>query len=155
MKFANFKQLRGKKRSLLIFIVFLFSAVLSANAATITVNTAVDEDNTGVNCSLREAVEAAKTDAAFGGCPAGSGPDTINFSALFNTAQTITLTNQILVNVATTITINGPGANLLTISPSYPPNGANRAFFVSSANLTASGFTIAAHSAAAAAAAVF
>lgn len=94
------------------------------------------------NCSLREAVEAAKTDVAYGGCPAGSGADTINFSALFNTPQTITLTNQINVNIATTITINGPGANLLTIAPSYPPLGTNRAFFVSSATLSASGFTV-------------
>lgn len=32
------------------------------------------------HCSLREAVTAANTDAPFGGCPAGSGADTITFS---------------------------------------------------------------------------
>lgn len=46
-------------------------------AATITVTTKVDEYGTGAACSLREAIEAANTDTAFGGCPAGSGTDTI------------------------------------------------------------------------------
>src|SRR5437660_8133824 len=48
--------------------------------AGITVNTTVDEDNTGTNCSLREAIVAANTDAAFGGCTAGSGDDIITFT---------------------------------------------------------------------------
>ncbi len=142
MKSNIFKSIYAKSLFPLILTVLFIGGNLSANAATITVNTTVDEDNTGVNCSLREAIEAAKTDAAYGGCPAGAGADNINFSALFNTAQTITLTSQLLVNIATTITINGPGANLLTIQPSYPPNGTNRAFFVSSANLSVSGLTI-------------
>ena len=45
----------------------------AASAATITVTTAGDEFNTApaAGCSLREAVEAANTNAAFGGCPAG------------------------------------------------------------------------------------
>lgn len=51
----------------------------AAQAATITVNTTTDEYNTGVSCSLREAIQAANNDAAFGGCPAGSGADTITF----------------------------------------------------------------------------
>ena len=51
----------------------------AAQAATITVNTTADEFNTGPGCSLREAIRAANTDAAFGGCPAGSGADTITF----------------------------------------------------------------------------
>lgn len=49
-----------------------------ANAAsTITVTTTADEFGSGSGCSLREAIHAANTDAAFGGCPAGSGTDTI------------------------------------------------------------------------------
>ena len=51
----------------------------AAQAATITVNTTADEFNTGPGCSLREAIRAANTDVAFGGCPAGSGADTITF----------------------------------------------------------------------------
>ncbi len=46
-------------------------------AATITVTTAADEDFANGVCSLREAVRAAVTDAAYRGCPAGSLVDTI------------------------------------------------------------------------------
>jgi CSLREA domain-containing protein len=53
----------------------------SASAATITVDTTVDEfDDPGpeTGCSLREAIEAANTDDPFGGCPSGDpGEDTI------------------------------------------------------------------------------
>ncbi|MBI4770972.1 MAG: CSLREA domain-containing protein, partial [Chloroflexi bacterium] len=60
-----------------------------ARAATIVVNTTADEYNTNPGaCSLREAVEAANTDAPFGGCPAGSGDDTITLPA---GAYTLTL----------------------------------------------------------------
>ncbi len=49
----------------------------AAQAATIPVNTTTDEFNTGPNCSLRDAIQAANTDTAVGGCTAGSGADTI------------------------------------------------------------------------------
>lgn len=53
----------------------------SASAATITPTAAGDEFNTGAGCSLREAVQAANTNAAFGGCPAGSPtPDEIRLT---------------------------------------------------------------------------
>ncbi|MCB9134945.1 MAG: CSLREA domain-containing protein [Anaerolineales bacterium] len=48
-----------------------------ALAGTITVNTTADELNNDGNCSLREAIIAANTDAAVDACPAGSGADTI------------------------------------------------------------------------------
>jgi CSLREA domain-containing protein len=44
---------------------------------TTTADTLVDDGQ----CSLREAVIAANTDASRGGCPAGSGADTIRFAA--------------------------------------------------------------------------
>jgi CSLREA domain-containing protein len=48
----------------------------------IDVNTTVDESNTGPDCSLREAVQAASTNALFGGCVAGQGTsDTIQLQA--------------------------------------------------------------------------
>ncbi|MEP7358494.1 MAG: CSLREA domain-containing protein, partial [Anaerolineales bacterium] len=50
---------------------------LPAAGTTITVTTAVDDFTTNGNCSLREAIEAANTDAAVDNCPAGSGADTI------------------------------------------------------------------------------
>jgi CSLREA domain-containing protein len=49
----------------------------SALAATITVSATEDETDFDVDCSLREAIIAANTDAAAGACPAGSGADTI------------------------------------------------------------------------------
>jgi CSLREA domain-containing protein len=48
-----------------------------ALAATITVTTTADEFGTGAGCGLREAIQAANTDAAYGGCSAGSGSDRI------------------------------------------------------------------------------
>lgn len=64
----------------LIVALMAFASVFTAApalAATIKVNTTSDEYGTGAACSLREAISAAESDAAFGGCTAGSGPDTI------------------------------------------------------------------------------
>ena len=71
--------------------------------------------------SLREAIHAANTDASVDGSTAGSGADTIEFApTLFNGGPgTITLAadfehnNQL--NITEAVTINGPGADLLTI----------------------------------------
>ena len=56
-------------------------APAGASAATIPVTTNIDEYNTGPLCSLREAVQTANTDTAFGGCapedPFTSDPDQI------------------------------------------------------------------------------
>ena len=53
-----------------------------AVAATINVNTTVDEYGTNPSaCGLREALRAAETNLAFGGCSAGSGTDIINLQA--------------------------------------------------------------------------
>ena len=56
----------------------LLAVALPTRAATITVDSASDD---GVGCTLREAVEAANTDAPVGGCTAGDdADDTILFS---------------------------------------------------------------------------
>lgn len=52
-----------------------------AQAAMITVSTTTDEVNTDGDCSLREAVVAANTDAARDACTAGTGADVINVPA--------------------------------------------------------------------------
>ena len=44
-----------------------------ALGAVIRPNAFGDENGGGAACSLREAILAANTDAAFGGCPAGGG----------------------------------------------------------------------------------
>jgi CSLREA domain-containing protein len=61
------------------FVALLLSP--AAGAAVITPNTFNDENGNGPACSLREAILAANTDMAFGGCPAGAGADTIALAA--------------------------------------------------------------------------
>jgi CSLREA domain-containing protein len=51
-----------------------------ARADSIVVTTADDEDDTGADCSLREAIVAANSDTAYGGCPTGDGFDSITFN---------------------------------------------------------------------------
>ena len=53
------------------------SAADAPSGTTITVNTEDDELNNDNDCSLREALQAANTDAAVDACPAGNGWDTI------------------------------------------------------------------------------
>jgi len=80
----------GSKSRFHIFTLFVLLAaligsavfVMPAYAAGIVVNTATDEDTANANCSLREAIIAANTDAAYNGCSAGSGADTITFAPL-------------------------------------------------------------------------
>lgn len=71
-------------RLLLSLFLALVAVILLASpalAADITVNTTEDETNFDGECSLREAIIAANTDAAAGACSAGSGPDTITVPA--------------------------------------------------------------------------
>jgi CSLREA domain-containing protein len=73
----------------LLTAVFLTAAqalgpIAPAGAAPIGVTTTADEftdPGPGAGCSLREAIRAANTDAAYGGCPAGSGADSISLGA--------------------------------------------------------------------------
>lgn len=81
---------------LILMVLALMAAVRPAYAATIQVNTTDDEFGTGAGCSLREAIQAANTDAAFGGCEAGAaGSDTI-----------------VLTTGIYTLTIDGAGEDL-------------------------------------------
>ncbi|MBX7106711.1 MAG: hypothetical protein K1X57_21735, partial [Gemmataceae bacterium] len=82
----------------------------TSETPSLVVDTPADiVDSADFKTSLREAIAyaAAKT-----------GPDTITFSSLFNSANTITLTGgQFTVNNTTDpLTIQGPGANLLSVN---------------------------------------
>jgi CSLREA domain-containing protein len=97
------------------------SRAAGAETATITVTTLADEFNTGAGCSLREAVEAADTNAAFGGCPAGAGDDTIVLPAGTHTlsippdaSPDDNADGDIDVNSA--VTIQGAGTSATTIN---------------------------------------
>ncbi len=87
LAFIQARTLAGSGRLLwtgLTVVVVLAGLILTtpaARAATITVNTTADENNNDGDCSLREAVIAANTDAASDACPAGSGADTISLPA--------------------------------------------------------------------------
>ncbi len=80
------------------------------------------------DCSLREAVNAANASAT---------DDTINFAAGLTK---ITLTNEIIINNAGTLTINGTGANVLTIDGGAGTT--NRIFYTNLATVTISGVTL-------------
>jgi CSLREA domain-containing protein len=87
----------------------LLVGALPAAAATITVNTFADELNADGDCSLREAVQAANTNAAVDACTAGTaGPDTIVLPI-----GTIPVGAAIQVNE--TVTIRGAGGSSSTI----------------------------------------
>jgi predicted outer membrane repeat protein len=76
--------------------------------STFTVNSTADDGSAG---TLRWAVAQAN---------ANNQADTIDFSSLFNTPQTISLTTgQLALTDKATTTITGPGANLLTISGNH------------------------------------
>src|SRR5262245_44297720 len=72
--------------------------------STFTVNSTADDGTAG---TLRWAIGQAN---------GNNQADTIVFSSLFNTRQTITLSSSLLLTDTATTTITGPGANLLTVS---------------------------------------
>ncbi|MFN8381038.1 MAG: sortase [Anaerolineales bacterium] len=135
---------------LALFLSLLGSAVIftPAYAAGIVVNTAVDEDTNNANCSLREAIIAANTDAAYNGCSAGAGTDTITFAADY----TITLAGSQLPPITTQMTITGNGATKTiiqasTCNPVTLPGGCtpatNRVFIINSgSNATLNDMTV-------------
>jgi CSLREA domain-containing protein len=91
-----------------------------AQGATITVTTEDDLLAAAGPCSLREAIQAANTDAVSGGCAAGSGADTINLPAgAFGLTRTGAGENANSTGdldiTAGDVTINGAGAGVTTI----------------------------------------
>jgi CSLREA domain-containing protein len=112
-----------------------------AFGAVIQPNTFSDENGAGGACSLREAILAANTDGAFGGCPAGGGADTIPL-----TAGTYTLSIPVGttgddgdLDVAGPLTISHAGVTPAVIDGA----GFDRVIHVlGTGNLTAFGFTV-------------
>src|SRR5215210_5647955 len=95
------------------------STTAAVPGTTIKVNTIVDESNNDGDCSLREAIQAANTNAAVDGCKAGTGADTI----IFSVAGTITVAfSSDLPTITDDLTIDGPGAANLTISQNQFPS---------------------------------
>ena len=114
-----------------MLLAFSLFAVSMTNAAVFTVDTTADNESNGCligQCTLREAAGDANT------LP---GSDTINFQA--GLTGTITLTDGAIF-ITSDITVNGPGARILSVSG----NGASRVFVVAGSGNTAniSGLTI-------------
>jgi len=120
---------------LLTAISLYLTTISAASAATITVNTLTDENNTNATaCSLREAINNANSDSTINGlgCAAGSGTDSIVISV----NGTITLTSA-LPDISTSMNITGNGANSLTVSG----NNAVRVFLVSGGTVSINNLT--------------
>ncbi len=86
----------------------------TAAGASLTVNTTDDELNADGDCSLREAVQAANTDAAVDACTAGSGADTITVPSgtytlsIAGAGEDANATGDL--DISADLTINGAGA---------------------------------------------
>ncbi len=96
------------------FLAILLLLAAQAHAAAITPNTIVDELNSDGDCSLREAIQAANTNAAVDACAAGEPVPTVDVIGPVVTG-TIILTSGTL-SVTDDLTIDGPGVGSLTIS---------------------------------------
>lgn len=130
----------GLTISLLLAALVLITPTVQA--ATITVNTTADEVNTDGDCSLREAIIAANTNAAVDACPAGSGADTIRLPAgnyvltLAGTGENAALTGDL--DISENLTINGAGRTNTTIDA----NGLDRVFSIVGALAQLSDLTV-------------
>jgi len=105
------RSIRGFFILLILLVLFLEGAthISPVSANTITVTTTVDEDVGNSACSLREAIIAANTDAAYNGCSAGSGADIITLPA--GTYTLIDSPTYSLPYIEGLITINGESAS--------------------------------------------
>ncbi|MBZ0113716.1 MAG: CSLREA domain-containing protein, partial [Thermoanaerobaculia bacterium] len=97
----------SRRISLSITITLVVITLASSTLAnTITVDTLSDVDAADGHCSLREALVAANTDAAYRECSAGSGADEI----LLNVVGTIPL-GAALAPITESLTIRGLGSD--------------------------------------------
>ncbi len=118
--------------------VTLLVAAPSAGAVDISVNTTADDyGNPPTTCSLREAITSAQTNAAFGGCAAGLGSDSIKLPA--GTYKITRAGAEEDANVTGDFDVTG--VNALTIEPAsasdkviVDANGIDRAFDQQGAN---------------------
>jgi CSLREA domain-containing protein len=108
--------------ALIVGVAFAIRPALILRAATIMVTTTVDDVAVNGNCTLREAIIAANTDAAVDACPAGNGADTIRLPA-GNYVLTVAGTNE-----------NAALSGDLDISADLIINGAGRANTIIDAN---------------------
>jgi CSLREA domain-containing protein len=106
-------------RKISCFMVSSFMVLLlgmaTAKAATITVDSLGDTIVNDGTCTLREAITAANTDVAVDTCTAGDPTATAVDVIQFDAIVTGTINTTTLPNITDSVTINGPGAAVLTI----------------------------------------
>ena len=121
----------------------------NARAATIAVDITADEYDTsgsGTGCALREAIQAANDDAAFGGCTAGAGADTITltggstYTLVRNTGGADDTNEQGDLDITSAISFSVTGVGSATVS--MDAVGPSRVLHVISGSLTASAVVI-------------
>jgi CSLREA domain-containing protein len=111
------------------------AAPADPGGATIVVTTTADDDTASVgDCTLRDAIAAANTDAAVGGCSAGSASGTDTIEAL--TGTYFLDDGQLLIS--SDLNLVGAGARSTVISGT----GSQRDLEISSGNVTIGGVTI-------------
>jgi len=105
-------------------------AYATATGASLIVNTATDEDASNSNCSLREAITAANTNADYNGCTGTGtyGADTITFADGLTPITLDVLYGQLPV-VTSVIIITGNGAANTIIQANENPNTATYRVF--------------------------
>jgi CSLREA domain-containing protein len=96
------------------FLLLFSLQVQIAHAATISVNTIADELNSDGDCSIREAIQAANTNAAVDVCVAGAADPTVDVID-FTVTGTIALAST-LPSISEVLTVDGPGPAGLTIT---------------------------------------
>ena len=118
-----------------------------AYAATISVGSTADDATTNGNCTLREAIIAANTDAARDACPAGSGADTITVPAGTYTLTIPEVTPNAPrdatvgdLDITGPTTINGAGVRTTSVDGGSAPF--NDRIFENFATTTISGLTV-------------
>ena len=92
-------------RRFILSLALICAGITAAQAATLTVTTTADTNgvcNSGVNCSLREAIAAA-----------ASGDTIVFASPTFDSPQAININGQLSINK--NLTVTGRAANLLTV----------------------------------------
>jgi CSLREA domain-containing protein len=109
--------------------------VPTADAATIVVTTNADVTANDAQCSIREAIAAANTDSATGGCRAGAGADIVALGP-----STYSLDDgHAPLTISSDLTISGAGAAMTTIQQAVYPA---RVIEIASGAVTISGLGI-------------
>lgn len=121
--------MRRHARRPLCLVVWVIARLPVASAATITVDSTADDLDLGPNgnCTLREAIAAANTDAAVDLCAAGSGADTIEIPAgtyrltIAGAKEDANATGDL--DVTSDVTLAGAGASETVIDGGFGTGG--------------------------------